>query len=102
MSEANEFLGVISNFSRTEEGVLEMDVSQKRRGKLNDLLEQVKRSNELRSGMRFQFRMLSKRSQDRSQIPVFAPRASAHERTQERTAWSVINAIFPDQNLHRF
>jgi uncharacterized membrane protein YccC len=53
MSEANEFLGVISNFSRTEEGVLEMDVSQKRRGKLNDLLEQVKRSNELRSGMRF-------------------------------------------------
>ena len=45
MSEANEFLGVISNLSRAVEGVLEMDVSQERISKLKNLLEQVNRSN---------------------------------------------------------
>jgi len=51
MKPTNEFLGVISNLSHAEEGILQMDVSQKRRNKIKDLIAQIRKSGELRSGM---------------------------------------------------
>ena len=51
MRPSNEYLGVVSDLSRMHEGVLEMDVSKKRRRKIKDLTEQVLREQKLRSGM---------------------------------------------------
>ena len=51
MDEENEYLGVVSSLARVEEGVLVMDVSKKRRAKLRELIREVRRADELRSGL---------------------------------------------------
>ena len=51
MHTSNEYLGVESRLHRMHEGVLEMDVSTKRREKLHELIEETQRSGELRSGL---------------------------------------------------
>ena len=51
MDEENEYLGVVSDLSGVPSGVLRMDVSQKRRRKLRDLIDEVRCARELRSGL---------------------------------------------------
>ena len=51
MGESNEYLGVVSSFERVADGILVQDVSRKRRGKLRDLVREVAKARELRSGL---------------------------------------------------
>ena len=51
MAVSNEYLGVESDLSSADEGVLRIDVSRKRRSKLKDLADEALRTNTLRSGM---------------------------------------------------
>ena len=48
---SNEYLGVTSDLRYADEGVLLMDVSAKRRGKLQQLLQEVQRAGTLSSGL---------------------------------------------------
>ena len=47
----NEYLGVETDFSSLEKGIISMDVSKKRRAKLKELTENILISNSLPSGM---------------------------------------------------
>jgi hypothetical protein len=51
MQEKNEYLGVSSDLSRVDEGILIMDVSSKRRKKISELVDEVERVKQLRSGL---------------------------------------------------
>jgi hypothetical protein len=51
MESTNEYLGVESGFDRMHEGVLTMEVSAKRRGKIADLVKQILTAKSLRSGI---------------------------------------------------
>ena len=51
MKPANEYLGVISNLKRAHEGILEMDVSTKRRKKIRELSQETRKTGKLGSGL---------------------------------------------------
>jgi hypothetical protein len=51
MNSSNEYLGVESSFDGIPRGVLIMDVTAKRRRKLKDLIDEVYKAGELRSGL---------------------------------------------------
>ena len=51
MREANEYLGVVSSFERISEGLLHMDVTQKRRGKIQELVQHALAKRSLPSGI---------------------------------------------------
>jgi hypothetical protein len=51
MHGSNEFLGVVSSLEDADEGILRMDVSRKRRGKLRDLAEDALTKKSLPSGL---------------------------------------------------
>ena len=51
MDQANEYLGVVSDLSRAEEGFVTMDVSKKRRKKIKEIADRILREKQLRSGL---------------------------------------------------
>jgi hypothetical protein len=51
MDETNEYLGVVSDLSKAEEGILEMDVSTNRRDKIKEIVEETIKSGTLASGL---------------------------------------------------
>jgi hypothetical protein len=51
MDVSNEYLGVLSSYEKVMEGVLLMDVSKKRRDKIAELIDEVERAKQLRSGL---------------------------------------------------
>ena len=51
MDESNEYLGVVSDLGRVDEGVVTMDVSAKRRKKIKALTSEILRSRRLQSGL---------------------------------------------------
>ena len=51
MAESNEYLGVISDLSQANEGVLLMDVSKKRRKKIKELTSEILSEQKLTSGL---------------------------------------------------
>ena len=51
MHDANEYLGVFSDLGGFSDGYMTMTVTRKRRGKLQDLLTEVRLAKELRSGL---------------------------------------------------
>ena len=50
MDESNEYLGVVTDFSRIAEGLILMDVTKKRRKKIKDLISEIQLTQRLRSG----------------------------------------------------
>lgn len=51
MDDSNEYLGVISDLSETHRGIMRMDVSRKRRGKIKELTVETQASGKLASGL---------------------------------------------------
>ena len=51
MEESNEYLGVISDLSSAHDGILRMDVSKKRRGKIKEISSRILLEKRLESGL---------------------------------------------------